>query len=150
MILSLYTNKSATNYLNKNIEQLGTSKSIDIYDNVNIINPVFIINYNTSFLNCNYCYVNELNRYYYVDISLDSAKRMILNCAVDVLMSFKNDILNSDCTVIRSESIGKPTYIIDDKLPIMQGSCTIGGQLLPLEPLSTDIITNTVLITLGG
>lgn len=150
MTLILYINNSAINYVNKDIVQIGSTKSIDIYDNVNIINPTFVLNYDASFLKCNYCYVPDLSRYYYVDVTLESAKRLILNCTVDALMSFRDDILESDCTVIRSESIGNPTYVVDDKLPIMQGSCTIGGQLLPLQPLNTDILTNTVLITLGG
>lgn len=141
---------SPQNYLSKDITQIGNAKTISIYDTVDIISPVFVLDYSVDYLNCNYCYCVELHRYYHVVISLDSAKRMILTCQVDVLMTYRDDILQSDATVIRSESVGNPTYVVDDQLPIVQGRYIMTAQTYPNKPLNTDVATNTILITLGG
>lgn len=150
LTLTLYTTDSPVNAVDKSLTQIGAVKSIDIYDSVSIVNPVFVINSDNRLLSCNYLYCTELGRYYHVTVSLDSAKRLVLSCGVDVLMSWEGDIRSASATVVRSESVGKPTYVVDSQLPIVQGSYQVTAQIFPSSPVNTDSATPIVLVTLGS
>lgn len=76
--------------------------------------PIFRLSYNQNFKSINYCYVPELGRYYFINkIVLESGSAMIIHCDCDVLMSFRDDILNLDCVCLRNENDFNP-YIQDD------------------------------------
>lgn len=90
------------------------------YENSSIVNPTIKFDWGNSFnANINYCYIQEFNRWYYVintNALIGGSVEYNLRC--DVLMTYKGAIYNSVQTVSRSESIGKPTMIQDDLLPI--------------------------------
>lgn len=76
----------------------------EIYESCNVMYPIFILRYDSRIFNCNYAYVSEWNRYYYIaDIRLNPAGKMIITCREDVLMSNKNAIKNLDVNVIRNQ-----------------------------------------------
>lgn len=151
MNLTLYINKSQPNVLIKKIAEIVKIETIEPYDEVTILNPVFIINYDKKFLDCNYIYCLELNRYYYVTASINIAKRIVLTGSIDPLMSFKDQILQSYATILRSESIGEPTVIPDNQLPINTGESQIlvqgGFKSLGVIGPDTD---GYIITTLGG
>lgn len=93
MNVTFYNNLSNDNVVNKRLEEIN-SLSFTFKENSNIINPSLILkNYSGG----NYCYIEELERYYYVkDIDLLGNGLFKINCAIDVLMSYKEDIINSD------------------------------------------------------
>ena len=93
MNVSFYNNLSNYNVVNKRLEEINTL-SFTFKENSNIINPSLILkNYEGG----NYCYIEELKRYYYVkDIDLLGNGLFKINCEIDVLMSYKEDIINSD------------------------------------------------------
>lgn len=60
----------------------------------------------------NYAYIEEFNRYYFITDTIFNLGVWTLPLAVDLLASFKTDILNSRQYVIRSSSKSNP-FIID-------------------------------------
>lgn len=95
------------------------NKTFDIYDLTSMLAPQIVIDYDTNVFGYNYCYVDLFERYFYItDIAVEAGRRMILTLGVDVLNTYKNAIKGADVTVVRSESIGHPTYIPDDQFPI--------------------------------
>lgn len=89
---------------------------------INQLSPVFVIDYDSRFLNANYVIAGFLSRKYFCTVSIDTAGRMVLTCKVDVLA---NDFSNCSLTVTRNGGIGKPTLIPDDKFPILPNKETI-------------------------
>lgn len=80
-------------------------------------NPVFIIDYDSRFLNANYVICSALGRKYFASVSTDTANRMIITCSCDYLSSF--NLSNCPIQVTRNGGIGKPTDYPDTKYPIL-------------------------------
>lgn len=85
-------------------------------------------------LNVNYCYIEALNRYYYVDdfepLTADITR---FNLKMDVLASFKNSILTTECYVLRA-SREYNTALIDNYFPTESGTTQIvrNADFIPL------------------
>lgn len=64
-----------------------------------VINPSFIIEAE-NISTYNYCYIDSFNRYYFIT-NITSVRTNIwkIDCAVDVLMSYADEILNLDVIV---------------------------------------------------
>ncbi len=141
MDIKFYTTKTPKNYLMKVLSNEMTL-SISFKDKVNIINPVLIIKSDT-FLNYNYVYMEDLKRYYFIDsITFINKNTYELNLSLDVLMSYKDDILKSKGYILMSKNnnylnnvesqVKKEVDIIesDVELPFGDGSLimvTLGG-----------------------
>ena len=102
--------------VNKSVTWLDSSVSISPLSTINQLNPVFIVDYDSSFLTANYVECTDLGRKYFCTVAVDTAQRMILTCKVDVLSSF--DLSECYITVTRNEGIGAPTKI-PDRLPVL-------------------------------
>ena len=75
-----------------------------VYGDISILSPRLLVEYNSSIFSCNYCYIAEYNRYYYItNISLSSGDRMVVSCSVDPLMSFSSEIMSLNVTITRQE-----------------------------------------------
>ena len=120
MVLTLYTSTANPKQLDKTkfLTQIGTARTLAPTQIIDELTPVFVIDYNANFLNCNYVYCNEFNKFYFAKKSIDTAGRMIFTCVADSLHTWHEQIKNCTATVIRSESEGKPTGIPDKQLPI--------------------------------
>lgn len=120
LAITFYNNFSDNRTVNKNITSVMTG-SVYLYEDSSIVNPVVRLDYDDTVLpEMNYAYIPAWNRYYYItDIAALVGGGMRIAMACDVLMTYKGTILNSVQTVIRSESIGKPTMIPDPTLPIL-------------------------------
>ena len=116
MYITLYRNSSDNRTLQKSLTQVSTPLSCDIYNSESIITPRFILEY--VGVEANYCYVAELNRYYYIrDIVLAPGGQRILMCEVDVLMSNIDEILNLSCLVLRQENETLCNkYLVDNRM----------------------------------
>lgn len=101
--LTLYNNSSAPNVVHKSITQL-TSMSGDLIEDVNVQNVVIHIPYFENFASCNYAYIPEFKRYYYVKVDVLNGERLKLTMRSDPLMSFYNQYKNSQCIARRSSS----------------------------------------------
>lgn len=97
MRIIFYTNNSDSNKLNKNIN-LVTELNCNVNrDNLDILSPILFLSYfDIKKLNINYCYIEELNRYYFINsYTIEKNNLIKLQLETDVLMTFKNDILLS-------------------------------------------------------
>ena len=111
-------------------EIVAINKDISIIDDVSatikgalsVENPVLILQYKSDIQpNVNYLYIPEYNRYYFVtDIINLTGGRYELHCKVDVLMSFKDYILNLSCIVDKQSSKDNANMYLDDGSFVVQ------------------------------
>lgn len=115
MEIQLYNQTSDKNVLNKNI---GTPTIIygTIKDESNLVNPEIILS-RTVTNNFNYLYIPDFNRYYFVTDKIMEHQRTIIQCHVDVLMSFKNQIKNMSIIAERASNRFN-LYQVDNELPL--------------------------------
>ena len=86
---------------------------------LDIITPTFIFDYSAAALSCTYLYCSEFGRYYFVkNIAVDTAGRINISCAIDVLQTYSAAIKNCRATVIRTATSGAPTMYSDSKFPV--------------------------------
>ena len=117
MNITLYKTKSANNVISKKlVSEKNLGNSCILGDNTSVTSPTVIIGGITSLdsiSDYNYAYIPQCHRYYYInDIIALSGGRVKLILSVDVLMSFKTDILNSTQLVTRQKNKGK-MYLAD-------------------------------------
>ena len=115
-----------TNYLTLILDTEGELK-----ENTSILNPVFNIRVAApstgvyDFNNCNYCYIAEFERYYFItDITVLAHGLYRIACHVDVLMSNKEklfDISNPIPCVVDSSEQNINTYFPNGNIGIMPG-----------------------------
>lgn len=115
------------------------SVTVSPLSTINQLNPVFVIDYDTRYLNANYVIATFLSRKYFCTVSVDTAGRMVLNCKVDVLA---NNFNNCPLTVTRNGGIGKPSYIPDEKLPILPNRETITSTTAENPYFSSGLLDN--------
>lgn len=111
-------------------ELVAINKVISIIDDVSatikgalsVENPVLILQYKSDIQsNVNYVYIPEYNRYYFVtDIINLTGGRYEIHCKVDVLMSFKDSILNLSCIVDKQSSKDNANMYLDDGSFVVQ------------------------------
>lgn len=115
MNVKLFNNKSDKRNLIKNITEIKTVTAT-AKGEINIISPTIIIEYFST--NFNYCYISDFNRYYFVNsITLMTGHRLKIDLAVDVLMSYKEEIKNLTVNVLRYENTD-PTFLTDSRIPL--------------------------------
>lgn len=107
MDILLYTNNSDSNVLNKDIV---FRKQIVCYankENIDILSPDILLSYiDLKALNINYCYIKELNRYYYINSYKYEKNHLLkLTLQTDVLMTFRDNILLSSGVVKNTKNI---------------------------------------------
>ena len=145
MDIVLYVCSSERQAINKTLSS-GDTLTGSLRGESSIINPSFLIEHSnpSSF---NYCYISDFGRYYFIT-NITSVRTGIwrIDCSVDVLMSFKTQILNLD------------VIVSDDSLP--DAECYYSGeQWKTLVKTKTDVINfpngllddgEYILITSGG
>lgn len=98
----------------------NSSISIDaqIVENTDLLTPQLTISHDLYQNSFNYLYIPHWNRYYYVsDVNFDSS-RTILNCKIDVLKTYANQIKGFTGVLSRSGGLEKATYIPDKMIPL--------------------------------
>lgn len=90
--------------------------SINLKEDTGIMEPQIWMTYNTDIYRCNYCYIDTLQRYYFIrDVILGIDQTMTVVVEEDVLMSWRPYILNLYCLIERQEFNYSP-YIFDGEL----------------------------------
>lgn len=119
MYVTFYICKDDPKKVNKTLTEIGSLKNITIEptETISILRPVLIMGYNVNYLDTNYVYISEFNRFYFCTISVSTAGRCVISCVVDPLYSFRTDLIKIPVTVIRSETAGV-NYCPDKQLPI--------------------------------
>lgn len=100
--------------LNKTLSNGVSVQNVILKNNDNKLSKLSIV-LNTDITGKNYCYIPELQKYYFIDnvsIISNTLKRYDLN--IDVLMTYKTAILNTELNIIQCDS----NYINEDKADI--------------------------------
>lgn len=84
-------------------------------DEADLVNPVILVEYDGTLTNCNYMRIETFNRYYFIT-KIESVRtglwRIYGHC--DVLKTYSEAILNTECVVARSES--KYNLLLNDAM----------------------------------
>lgn len=117
--------------------------SISPLSTINQLTPVFVVDYDSRFLNANYIITPPtfLGRKYFATVSVDTAGRMVIQCSVDYISSF--NLSNCPITVTRNGGIGKPTEIPDNKLPVIPNRKRIDSKTV-FSPDINDVFINDI------
>lgn len=106
MQIEFYNTSSEVNRIGKTLEN-KTTLSGSFKGEVDLRNPVMTVN--TNLLNFNYCYIPDLNRYYFIDkIEITRSNLFTINLHIDVLETYKEAI--KKLNVIVSQSKNNPYY----------------------------------------
>ena len=116
MDIKLCNNASETNIINKRITTVHTVSGAVIKGNISYETPVIVLAYAGAVANnINYMKRPELNRCYYItDIINLTGGRYEIHGQVDVLESFKTQILGLQCIVDKQSQISNVNKYLDD------------------------------------
>ena len=105
MELNLYTNNSADNVVTKSITLLTTMTGT-LRENCSIVDPVITVENinNAKAAVCNYAFIPQFARYYFVRNITLSGKLWIISMHVDVLASFQTPLKSLDAVIARNEN----------------------------------------------
>lgn len=126
MVAKIYKTKSAPNVVNKVLTEVVAFEEVIFKEDTSLLNPTIIINgvsnassYTIEDIGTsNYFSIPKVNRYYFItDITMMSGGRVAITGKVDVLMSFKSDILGSTQLIVRQEKKTN-NYLIDTDIPL--------------------------------
>lgn len=127
--------------LNKNIGT-GDQYSCTIKDNLDVLNPVLELDFNSSTLSKNYMYIPDLGRFYFIT-SIEIINHVIIvRGHVDVLKTYNTQIRSGKCTATRSN---KKNLTIPDTMVI-----TLPTEKIQYRKLSGEITGGTYVLILGG
>lgn len=123
MQLTYYNNKSDRRYVNKTLEQIaltGHSNPVNIVlvDDTDIVTPVFKMSDHDLYMTANYCYVDTLRRYYFIDDITLSEGYAFLHCTCDVLYTYRQPLLTRKAYIKRQEN-DYNMYMVDDKTKVL-------------------------------
>lgn len=114
MHLNLYNNQSEKNEINKQLSTLYTLEGT-LRDKTSILNPIIVVESDNFIGNANYAYIQEFSRYYFItDIKCIRENLFEIMMKVDVLMSFKDDILSS-YAIIDKTTASETSYYLPDE-----------------------------------
>ena len=116
MRITFYSNVSDSIVVNKKINYISAISDAKIINETDILNPSIIVSrnfYDNIISQANYLYIDKLKRYYFINNISFADSMIVIDCTVDVLMSYKDEIKNLYCTVKRNENI-KNGYLNDD------------------------------------
>ena len=109
-MLNMYRNTSDNRYLNKTLNMLAEDVPCTFKDDTSAVEPTIIISPDAYTPACNYVYLSDTDRYYYVADRVFLQQRVELKLSIDVRMSF--DFSNCDCIALRSSN--KYNMYLDD------------------------------------
>lgn len=113
-----YCNNSDNRVVNKNLTLLG-SGDCAVKGECSILSPTFTITgmSDSTAARCNYIYIPNWNRYYYVDdINAEVGRGFEISCHVDVLKTYASQIKSLN-GFIRRQEYEYNDYIPDIKIP---------------------------------
>lgn len=117
MVIKLYINNSDPKAINKSLTNEIILSDAIARDPVDIVNP--IIEYegdNTTIAAYNYAYIQDYNRYYFIEPQNDSYNLNTLRLRCDVLASARDYLLSRYATITRNERLYN-AYINDPDFP---------------------------------
>ena len=116
----------------------------DLFQAFNIQKPTFKLHFNSTIMDCNYIYIQDFNRYYFMkEPDLIPGTAMIIQADEDYLYTNKTEILNLNCNIRRQEyfqdDLGRDKFLMDNKIT------KTGKSLMDVQPFKgTDLFNKNV------
>lgn len=132
MDLKFYKQSATPNRVDKSgyLTEIGTLSGVILKAETNLMRPTFILKTSPLVYNSNYLYNSFTKRYYYIKtITAMSGGRIAIDCDIDVLFTYKNEILNSSGWVVRSDALLTTVdnyEMLHNELPYRQDFDTLG------------------------
>lgn len=146
MNATFYYNKSDKRYLNKSLEAKYSNIPLQVLEPSSVVNPTLKVSSGLIGQCVNYVYVNELERYYYIKDWIMENGYILLECEVDVLMSYRNQIKAQNVIVSRQEKQYN-LYQTDPKQKFYNTNATVVKEF-PTKPFN--IQTSQFILALNG
>ena len=144
MTIKLYHNDSDKRTVNKTLTNEGALTGAVIIDDTTILEPRLKVRDNGIItVQYNYCYIADFKRYYYITNITVSNGYIIIDCAVDVLMSYADEI--KACTGIIKRQENLCNYYLDDEKYKSYEYSRIQTKLFP-----NGFTTNSFVLTIAG
>lgn len=126
MELRLMTCTDDNRVINKNPVDINTVEC-SVYGECSMFEPTLLLSYFRGMENCNYCYIPEWNRYYFVvNSTFRKGMQVVLRCRCDVLMSFKPYIEDLTCHISSTSTRdASGVYLADPNMPVSSDSFVI-------------------------
>ena len=117
MNIVFYKIKDDKRTLNKTINSTTKVKELtgNIKTDCDIMNPELETSYHTEIMTANYMYIAAFSRYYFIDKITVSAQRLYIQAHVDVLTTYKTDIVKLRCVIERQQDKNKCSMYVPDK-----------------------------------
>ena len=105
MTIKLYKNLSDKIVVDKSITQIGSDITGTLREDCSVIDPVikFEGTVGTNLTTCNYAYITEFDRYYYINNIVCVGNLFELQMHVDVLMTYRSGIRTNSAVIARQE-----------------------------------------------
>jgi hypothetical protein len=105
MTIKLYNNLSDKIVVDKKITQIGADITGTLREDCSVIDPVIALEgtVGSNIATCNYAYIQEFARYYYINNIVCRGNLFELHMHVDVLMSYRGDIRSNNAVISRQE-----------------------------------------------
>ena len=132
MTLKFYKQSATPNRINKAgyLTEVGEIQNVIIKQTDNELTPDFILQTNGVVYNSNYFFCDFTSRYYYItSFDMLSGGRIVIHSRVDVLMTFRNEILASSSWVERSDTTTDTSddyNMLHNDLPFRQDYLVLG------------------------
>lgn len=106
MTIKLYHNDSDKRTVSKTLSNEGSLAGATIIDDTSILAPRLKVRDNGIIMvQYNYCYIADFKRYYYITDITVSNGYIYIDCKVDVLMSYANEIKACTGVIARQENV---------------------------------------------
>lgn len=145
MQIILYKTRSTSNTIGKALETETPVNNVLLKDRTDIKQPVLKLKNDDSIFGFNYCFIPNFNRYYFIqNIRVFPNSIFELDLSVDVLETFKTDILSSKGFVNRQSEFN--AYYNKDYNSEVRKEIDVYNSDKTLNINSN----NMVLVTVGG
>lgn len=144
MTVTLYKCNNPSNTIGKTCQGGDVVTDVFFKSQTDIINPVLTLKKDDTIFNYNYAFIEQLKRYYFInDIKVFPNNIYEVQLSIDVLQTYKDDILNGWGTV-RQQSNVNPYYNSGYQSEVRTDTTVYKSD--------TSITTgsNIVLVTIGG
>ena len=122
MDIQLCINSSENNAIGKLVSVVDTV-SCSVKDAMSFEKPVILLQYSGDMGRVNYVYIPKFSRYYFVtDVIPLTGGRYELHCNVDVLESYKKQILGLICIIDKQENKNLSNLYIDSDFVTLANS----------------------------
>ena len=147
MLLTLYKTESAPNVIGKELTD-SLSITINLKASTNVIDPEILLSARSAvdYFVYNYAHIDSLNRYYFIDnveVLNGNITRLVLRC--DVLETYKNSVLNSNCRYKRKVKDGD--YFVEG---LNESDKAVITTYLSDVTIQDNVHTNVLTVVEGG